>query len=321
MTSAGPESPTAQRRSGWRIGVGLLCILVPVVCAVLARGSLLAGHPAYPLTLAAGVLVGLLLVVTGARRTPAGRPRRRGWTAVGRVSGALLTLVLLGSLVYLVPATASAAALDAVPGDAAVRIEQSPTRITLTPSGPPPTTGLIFQPGAKVDPRAYVPLLKQVAAAGYLVVVVEQPYSIGFFAIGQPAHVIAGHPTITRWAVGGHSLGGVAAGVYAAGADTGVHGLLFWASYPLASLADRTDLVVASVSGTADGLSTPADIEASRAKLPADATFTAVQGGIHAYFGDYGAQAGDGTATVDRATAQSQIVAATTAFLGRVATR
>jgi hypothetical protein len=47
--------------------------------------------------------------------------------------------------------------------------------------------------------------------------------------------------------------------------------------------------------------------------------FTAVQGGLHAYFGDYGPQPGDGTAGVDRNTAQRQIVAASVAFMDTVA--
>jgi hypothetical protein len=36
---------------------------------------------------------------------------------------------------------------------------------------------------------------------------------------------------------------------------------------------------------------------------------------LHAYFGEYGAQPGDGTTTVDRATAQKQIVDASVKFL------
>lgn len=318
QTSPAPESPTRRPASGFRAVVGFLWVLVALVCAVLARGSLLAGHPAYPVTLVAVLLVGVLLVVSGRRRLRADRPRRRGLTLVGRVLGGLLTLVVLGGVVYLVPATANGVALDAMSGDAAVRVVDTPTRITLTPTKPP-AAGLVFQPGAKVDPRAYLPLLRQVRSAGYLVVVIKQPYDIGFLAIGDPAGVIADHPEVTRWAVGGHSLGGVAAGEYAARPAGGVRGLLLWASYPLTSLADRTDLAAASVSGTLDGLSTPADIAASRAKLPASAVFTPVEGGVHAYFGDYGAQAGDGSPTVDRATAQRQIVAATLAFMAQVA--
>ena len=73
------------------------------------------------------------------------------------------------------------------------------------------------------------------------------------------------------------------------------------------------------MSGTADALSTPADIAASRANLPPSTVFTAVEGGIHAYFGDYGPQPGDGTPGVDRNTAQRQIVAASVSFMDAVA--
>lgn len=40
-----------------------------------------------------------------------------------------------------------------------------------------------------------------------------------------------------------------------------------------------------------------------------------VEGGIHAFFGDYGDQSGDGTPTIARADAQAQIQKATIALL------
>ena len=90
---------------------------------------------------------------------------------------------------------------------------------------------------------------------------------------------------------------------------------MFWASYPVGSLSGRTDLHVASIYGTADALATPASIDASRADLPPSTVFTPIEGGIHAYFGDYGPQSGDGTPTVGRDEAQRQIVAATDTLL------
>jgi hypothetical protein len=144
-------------------------------------------------------------------------------------------------------------------------------------------------------------------------------WSLGFLATGEPKKVVAATPGVTRWAVGGHSLGGVAAGIAVSSRDSGLSGLLLWASYPLGSLADRSDLVVASVSGTADALTTPTDVSESRTSLPAATVFTAVEGGIHGYFGDYGNQPGDGSPGVDRETAQKQIVAATTAFMAAAA--
>ena len=310
-----PASPTRRRR--WRIAVGVLWVLVPAGCAWAARGSLLESHPAYGALLAAALVVGVLLLLSGLRRR---RPvAHRVATAVGRALAAVATLAVLGACVYLVPLTASHAAIATMAAADSVRVADSPTRIVLTPptgagGSATPTTGLVFLPGAKVDPRAYVPLLSRVASQGYLVVIVKEPLDIAFLSLGETGRVLDAYPQVRHWAVGGHSLGGVVAGLEA-GSDDRVGGLLLWASYPLSSLADRGGLRAASVSGTRDGLTTPADVEASRAKLPAGTTYTAVPGAVHAYFGDYGAQPGDGTPTTDRATAQTAIVAASTALL------
>ena len=226
----------------------------------------------------------------------------------------LATVIVVGSLLYLVPFSASPPAIAAMAGASAVRVTDAPTTITLEPEGASATTGFVFQPGARVDPRAYVPILTEVSRSGVVVVIIKQPFDIGFLAINAPAAVIAGHPEVTTWAVGGHSLGGVAASSYA-GSHTGtVRGLVLWASYPVGSLA-QSGLRVASVSGSADELATPADIEASRPNLPGDTAYTVVEGGVHAFFGDYGEQPGDGTPGVSREDAQRQIVDATVALI------
>ena len=312
------EAPPA--RPPWRslrVGVGVLWVLTSVTVIALRLDTLLAGHPAYPVVLLVVLVAGVALVVAGWRG--AAQPRRPGWLRVaGRGLGVLLALLLVAVLVYLVPLPATPDAVASVSGSSSVRVTDSTTRITLTPVGQPVRAGLVFQPGAKVDPRAYVPLLSSVAEQGFLVVVVKQPLNIGFLATGAPADVIEEHPEVTAWAAGGHSLGGVAAASFAGQVPTPVVGLLFWASYPLGSLADR-DLVVASVSGTRDGLSTPEDIEASRPLLPPSTTFVAVEGAVHAFFGDYGEQSGDGVPTVSRAEAQEQIVQASVVLMAAVA--
>jgi hypothetical protein len=55
--------------------------------------------------------------------------------------------------------------------------------------------------------------------------------------------------------------------------------------------------------------------------LPPGTTYTVIQGAVHADFGDYGAQPGDGAASIDHADAQAQIAAATTDLLRAVAAR
>jgi hypothetical protein len=175
-----------------------------------------------------------------------------------------------------------------------------------------PQVGLVFVPGARVDPRAYANILRPVAEAGYLVAVVKPAYGFALPNSSQPDSVIQNHPEIRYWAVGGHSLGGVAASSYAD--DHPVTGLLLYASYPASELA-RNDLIATSVSGSADGLATPGDIAEAKPKLPEATRYVVVEGGIHAFFGDYGDQPGDGTPGISREDAQAQIQQATVALL------
>lgn len=62
-----------------------------------------------------------------------------------------------------------------------------------------------------------------------------------------------------------------------------------------------------SVSGSRDGLSTPAKVDAARHLLPSTATTTEIAGANHADFGAYGDQPGDRTAAISRAEARRQI--------------
>lgn len=327
----------------WRAVLGAAWLGVSAWSGVTRGGVLLAGHPAHAVLVGVAALVGVILLGLALRDrrrrrwateqdgesadpdgTPAPphpvRPRSRWWlAALGRGAFLLVTVVVLGALIYLRPFGASDEAIAAMDGGAGVRVADSATAITLTPEGPASGVGLLFQPGARVDARAYVPMLTELAAQGHLVVIVKQPFQLAFTAFGAPAAAVAAHPEVERWAVGGHSLGGVAASAYARDHPDEVGGLLLWASYPLGSLVDRTDLSVTSVSGTQDALATPGDIGASRADLPAATTYVAVEGAVHAHFGDYGAQPGDGEPGIDRDTAQDRIVEASAELLASLA--
>ena len=95
-------------------------------------------------------------------------------------------------------------------------------------------------------------------------------------------------------------------------------GLVLYASYPLDSLRERSGPTGPLGSRDQGRLSTPAKIDASLELLPADTEFTAVQGGVHALFGDYGAQPGDGDPGISREDAQEKIAAVTVTFLGQL---
>lgn len=279
--------------------------------------AVLAGHPLLPALLLAAAVAGLAWATVLWRRR-AGFRKRSTARAVGAWLGRLAVLGLVAALAWLNPFAYQ-------PGDAAsagpasdFSITETPTTITMAPDGAAATKGLIFYPGARVDARAYQDILAPVVDAGSLVVILKSPLGLSLLDGNQASGAIEANPSVTTWAVGGHSLGGVSASSFA-GDNSDISGLVLYASYPLGSLREREGLAVLSLSGINDGLSTPDKVEASRDLLPGDATFTAVQGGVHAFFGDYGPQPGDGTPGTSREDAQQQISKATVAFMGALA--
>ena len=188
--------------------------------------------------------------------------------------------------------------------------------LTLAPRTGPVTAGLVIYPGAFVDPRAYAPQARALAERGYLVALLAAPFGFAIANSDAALEVLARPPAITRRAVAGHSLGGVAASDFAARHSDRVQGLVLWAAYP----ADSTDLSVlplkvTSLYGTLDGRSRPETVLKAASRLPKDATFVAIEGGNHAQFGSYGPQAGDLEPTISRTEQLQKVVDGTLAVL------
>ncbi|GAA1545166.1 alpha/beta hydrolase [Microbacterium ginsengiterrae] len=180
-------------------------------------------------------------------------------------------------------------------GNPLITIDDAAEGIVLAPADGTSESGMVFIPGAKVDPWAYVPVLQGVAEQGTTVVITRPWLNLAFFDLRELDDFTSAAPEIDRWSVGGHSLGGVRACQLAADAEA----LVLFASYCAVDLSD-TDIAVLSVSGSEDGLSTPTKIDDARDLLPADAELVQIDGASHASFGDYGPQQGDGTPTISR---------------------
>jgi pimeloyl-ACP methyl ester carboxylesterase len=230
--------------------------------------------------------------------------------------GLLLAAAVIGFVIWgSTPQPATSAALRALESDEAVRVESEPW-IAFTPAAGNPRAGLILYPGGHVDPRAYAPLARQIAAQGYRVVIVPMPLALAVFAPDKALEVLDSYPSTPAWAVGGHSLGGAMAARFAYTHPDAVDGLVLWAAYP-ASTDDLSGLEIAvtSIYGTLDGLATGSKIDASRPLLPAGTRWVPIEGGNHAQFGDYGAQSGDNPPSIAAGDQQAQAAQATLALL------
>jgi hypothetical protein len=231
--------------------------------------------------------------------------------AVGLLLVAAAGFVLWGSN----PLPPMPEAQSALVSDAQVTVSTDKW-LVFSPSVVQPSTGLILYPGGHVDDHAYAPTARQIAARGYLVVVVPMPLSLAVLDAGAAANVMAAYPQIQHWAVGGHSLGGAMAAHFVKTHPGVSDGLVLWASYPASSDSlSSSALRVVSISASLDGLTTPEKIDASRALLPADTSWVVIQGGNHAQFGWYGDQTGDNIAAISRQDQQAQIVQATVDLL------
>lgn len=276
-------------------------MLVACVWAlVTAWGAIVAGHPSYYAFYAAAVGIAAVSILRSVMRSAR---RRTALSALGAVG----LMILAAAAYWLRPFPAEQIAIDAMERPDGYAVEATLTQITMMPDGGRSSVGLIFQPGARVDSRAYAAILSDIAAAGHPVIIVKQPLGIGLLALGSVGGVVEDRPE-TTWAAAGHSLGGVAA---SQAAGDGIAGLVLWASFPASDISDRTELTISSIYGTADAITVPDDIQSSRDRLPPQTQFIPLDGVIHSFFGDYGLQPGDGTPAIDRGEAQESVVGAT----------
>jgi pimeloyl-ACP methyl ester carboxylesterase len=181
-------------------------------------------------------------------------------------------------------------------------------------------TLFVLYPGGKVPPRAYEHWARALAAQGVTVAIPVMPLDLAIMGIYRASAVqdalLAKGWRAKRFVVGGHSLGGAMAGWYSAWLP--VDGLVFMAAYPPWSISEKK-FPVLSIAAEFDGLATLEKVRASLPNLPASAQLEVIPGGVHAFFGRYGAQAGDGQPTTTREAFEANVLEKLTVFLEKIA--
>ncbi len=235
----------------------------------------------------------------------------------------LVTGVAVGGFVAWAntPAKPSAEAYAAMKSTDDVKVSLDASgRLLFEPIGAPNGIGFILYPEARVDPRAYAPLARGIAARGTVVVITPMVFNLAILSPERAQDIVDTYQGIRAWVIGGHSMGGSMAAHFARLHTKEIKGLVLWASFPARSDdLSQSAIPVLSVSASRDGLATPAKVMAARLLLPPTTTYQSVEGGNHAQFGSYGAQMGDHAATIDAAEQWRLVVQATADFLAQLA--
>jgi len=224
--------------------------------------------------------------------------------------GAAVALALFGAK-YLryerQPLSQASAALES---DKTMSVTRTPW-LSFTPASPAPTTGFIFYPGGRISYLGYSDLMRALAEKGYLVVVPKMPLNMAVFDVNIADEIIAAHPEITNWVIGGHSVGGTAAAQYTVSHPEQIAGLTIWSSYP----ADGSDIsnlsipVILMYGGNESGV-TDESVGARKYLLPSDTRYIKIEGGDHHQFGSYQLTTEENLATISREEQHAQILAA-----------
>lgn len=221
------------------------------------------------------------------------------------LAGILLLIALVCKLYVDDAYVADAAAHAAMKGDSAVSVEKV-GELTVF-SSETPTAGFLFYPGGKVEATAYAPLLRNLAERDVLCILIPMPGNLAVLKPNAAQGVAEQFPQIERWYIGGHSLGGSMAASYAAKNAETLEGLVLLAAYSTADL-HSSGLRVLSLYGSENGVLNRERYGENRENLPEEALEFEIPGGNHAGFGSYGAQDGDGEATISAAH-QAQLAA------------
>lgn len=124
---------------------------------------------------------------------------------------------------------------------------------------------------------------------------VKMPFRLAVLHGNAAEDVLKAHG-YTEWYIGGHSLGGAMAAMYAADHGSDFSGVILLAAYPSQKLPDT--LTEIQLIGSEDRIINRDKVKQGQAYAPPNCVEYTIEGGNHAQFGSYGVQRGDGTAAI-----------------------
>ena len=202
---------------------------------------------------------------------------------------------------------AEGTAKKALQGNSKVEVDQKEDYYIFSAIEGETEKGIVFYPGGKVEETAYAPLLLAFAEQGYEVYLVKMPAKLAILDMNAAEEIMAEATHITEWTMMGHSLGGAMAASFSANHDEEVDKLVLLAAYSTEDLNGK-DIEVFSFYGTEDKVLNMEKYQTYFSNLPEDVVEEVIEGGNHANYAYYGAQEGDGEASITRTEQQDCVL-------------
>ncbi len=178
------------------------------------------------------------------------------------------------------------------------------------------TKGFILYPGERIDSSAYAKLCNNIASYGYKVISVEMPFNYSKFGKNKANEVIKQNSDITKWVIGGDSIGGSVACEYAIDKKN-VDGIVLISSYSKENIS-KMEIDVLSIWGSKDSVISYTKLIDSRKNLPRDAQYIEIEGANHSQFANYGTYSRDEEALISSDDQMSKTVEYIVNFLEEI---
>lgn len=198
---------------------------------------------------------------------------------------------------------ADSTAYDYLKSSGEVEVTENNKYISFVKTNSNNENAIIFYEGAKVEAKAYARILYTLALNDISCYAIKSPFRFAFFGSNEYKKII-NSTSYQSYYLMGHSLGGVVAGGKLE--DSNVSGVILLASYLNNDLSD-TDKKALSIYGSNDKVLNLEKYNKAKKLLPKNSLEYVIEGGIHSYFADYGAQAHDGVASIEKTKMQDLV--------------
>jgi predicted esterase len=206
--------------------------------------------------------------------------------------------------------------IPAVNADASVTVTLEENAVIVARPAQPNGTLFVYYPGGRVPAQSYEFMARALAGRGVTVAIPVMPLELAVLGANRASEVRANLEknglNVKRFVIGGHSLGGAMAARFAS--SHAVDGLVLMGAYSVDDLSAKS-FAVLNLAAEHDGVAQIQSVRDGLSKLPSGTELVVIPGGVHSFFGRYGAQNGDGSPTTTRETFERELIRRLEAFL------